>query len=94
MTVIVKARSAFGLTVSDTRTESMCLQTKGGGDMSFTINAVGQIQTKDSVYVLWRGYQRTQIPQHPNHAASLRSQGCFQRYRMEIYHRPGVLFRL
>ena len=93
-TVIVNACSAFGLSVSDTRTESMCLQTKGGGEMTFTINAVGQVQTKDSVYVLGRGYQRTQIPEHPDHAASLRSLGCFQRYKMEIYHRPGVLFRL
>ena len=37
MTVIVTACSAFGLAVSEAKTEIMCLQTKGGGKMSFTI---------------------------------------------------------
>ena len=43
MTVIVTAYSAFGLTVSEAKTEIMCLQTKGGGKVSFTINAAGQV---------------------------------------------------
>ena len=43
MTVIVTACSAFGLTVSEAITEIMCLQTKGGGKVSFTINAAGQV---------------------------------------------------
>eukprot|EP00904_Undaria_pinnatifida_P005032 jgi/Undpi1/1659/HiC_scaffold_11.g05049.m1 len=38
MTVIVTACSSFGLTFSEARTEIMCLQTKGGGKVSFTIN--------------------------------------------------------
>ena len=32
MTVIVTACSAFGLTVSEAKTETMCLQTKDGGE--------------------------------------------------------------
>ena len=43
MTMIVTACSAFGLTVSESKTESMCLKTKGGGKVSFTINAAGQV---------------------------------------------------
>ena len=41
MTVIVTACSAFGLTISEAKTEIMCLQTKGGEKVSFTINAAG-----------------------------------------------------
>ena len=43
MTVIVTACAAFGLTVSEAKTEIMCLQTKGGGHLSFTISAAGQV---------------------------------------------------
>ena len=43
MTVIVTACSAFGLTVSEAKKEIMCLQNKGGGEMSFAINAAGQV---------------------------------------------------
>ena len=43
MTVIVTACSASGLTVSEAKTEIMCLQTKGGGKVSFTINAASQV---------------------------------------------------
>ena len=43
MTKIVTACSSFGLTVSEAKTEIMCLQTKGGGKLSFPINAAGQV---------------------------------------------------
>ena len=43
VTVIVTACAAFGLTVSEAKTEIMCLQTKGGGHLSFTISAAGQV---------------------------------------------------
>eukprot|EP00904_Undaria_pinnatifida_P013113 jgi/Undpi1/8932/HiC_scaffold_26.g11393.m1 len=53
MTVIVTACSSFGLTVSEAKTEKMCLETKSGGKVSFTINAAGQVykQTIDFVYL-------------------------------------------
>ena len=41
MTVIVTACAAFGLTVSEAKTEIMCLQTKGGGHVPFTFTAAG-----------------------------------------------------
>ena len=51
--VIVTACSSFGLTVSEAKTEIMCLETKGGRKMSFTINAAGQAykQTIEFVYL-------------------------------------------
>ena len=51
MTVIVTACAAFLLTVSEAKTEIMCLQTKGGGNVPFTVTATGQVykQTVDFV---------------------------------------------
>ena len=53
MTVIVTGWSSFGLTVSVATTEIMWLETKGGGKVSFTINAAGQVykQTIEFVYL-------------------------------------------
>ena len=61
MTVIVTACSSFGLTVSEAKTEMMCLETKGGGTVSFTINAAGQVY-KQSSLCTWAGYHRRQGP--------------------------------
>ena len=64
MTVIVTACAAFGLTVSEAKTEIMCLQTKGGGHVPFTVTAAGQVyKQKGRVCVLARGYQRRLGPQ-------------------------------
>ena len=63
MTVIATACSPFGLTVSEAKTEIMCLQTKGMGKVSFTINAAGQIYKQTiELCVLGRGYHRRQRP--------------------------------
>ena len=43
MTVIVTACAAFGVTVSKAKTEIMCLQTKGGGHVPFSVIAAGQV---------------------------------------------------
>ena len=51
---IVTACSAFGFTAFEAKTESMCQQTKGGGKVSFTINAAGQVY-KQSRLGTWAG---------------------------------------
>ena len=90
-TLIVTACSAFGLTVSEAKTETMCLQTKGGGKGSFTINAAGQVykQTIEFVYLdgaITAGRDLSiEITRRLQRAWT-----CFQRYKMEIYDRPGV----
>ena len=43
MTVIVTACAAFWLTVSEAKTEIMCLQTKGEDHVPFTVTAAGQV---------------------------------------------------
>ena len=41
--VIVTTCAAFRLTVSEAKPEIMCLQTKGGGKVPFTVTAAGQV---------------------------------------------------
>ena len=95
MTVIVTSCSAFGTQVSKAKTEIICLQTKGGGKVSSTMNAVGHVykQTIEFVYLGWDiaadkdlGIEITRCCQ--------RALACFQRYKMEICDRPGVRLRL
>ena len=43
MTLNVIACSAFGLTVSEAKTETMCLQTKHGGKVPLTVAAAGEV---------------------------------------------------
>ena len=52
LTVTATACAAFGLTVSEAKTEIMCLQTTGGGHVSSTVTAAGQVnkQTVELVY--------------------------------------------
>ena len=51
MTVIVTACSSFGLTVSEAKPDIMCLETKGVGKVSFTINSQVYKQTVQFVYL-------------------------------------------
>ena len=91
MTVIVTACSAFGLMVSEAKTEIMCLRTKGGGKVSLTINAAGQVYKQTIEFVYLGGAfsadkdLSVEIPRRLQ-----RAWACFQRYKMEIYDRPGV----
>ena len=95
MTVIVTACSAFWRTVSEAKTDIVCLQIKGGGKVSFTINAAGRVykQTIEFVYLcgaITAGRDLSiQIARRFR-----RAWAYFQRYKMEIYYRPGVLLRL
>ena len=73
LTMLVTACAAFVLTVSQGKTEIMCLQTQGVDKVSFTSNAAGQVykQTIEFVYMgrattadrdlsteIWRRLQR------------------------------------
>ena len=55
MDVIVTVCAAFGLTVSEAKTEIMCLRTRGMSDVTttFSVEAAGQVhkQTHDFVYL-------------------------------------------
>ena len=55
MTVIVAVCALFGLTVSEDKTETMCLITKGMDRVTFVTGAAGQVykQTNRQVCVPW-----------------------------------------
>ena len=55
MTVIMTACSPFGVTVSEAKTQIMCLQTKGRGKVSFTTNAAGQVYKQTVEFVCLGG---------------------------------------
>ena len=95
MTVIVTACSSFGLEVSEARTDTMCLETQSRGKVSFTINAAGQVCKQTIQFV----YSAEAITADRDLGIEItrrlqRSWACFQRYKMEIYDRPGVRLRL
>ena len=73
----------------------MCLETKGGGKVSFTINAVGQVykQTIENVYLGGASTVDRDLSIQKTRRLQ-RAWACFQRYKMEIYDRPGVRLRL
>ena len=91
MTVIVTACSSFGLTVSEAKTEIMCLETKGGGKASFTINAAGRVYKQTIEFVYSGGAITSDRDLNIEITRRLqRAWACFQGYKMEIYDRPGV----
>ena len=55
MMVIMTACSVFGLTVSEAKKDIMCLQNKGGGKVSFTVNAAGHVY-KQTIEFVYLGY--------------------------------------
>ena len=95
MTAIVTACSSFGLTVSEAKTEITCLQTKDGGKVSFTINAAGQVYKQTIEFVYLGGAITADRDLSIEITQRLqRVLACFQRFKMEIYNRPGVRLRL
>ena len=78
--------AVFGLTVSEAKAEIICLQTKGGGHVPFTVAAIGQVyrQTVEFVH-LGRAFSadwdlRSVEIMHRIQKAW----ACFGRYKMEI----------
>ena len=95
MTVVVTACSAFGHTVSEAKTEIICLQTNSGGKVSFTINAAGQVHEQTIEFVYLGGAITADRDLSIEITRRLqRAWACFQWYKMEIYYRPGVRLRL
>ena len=97
MDVIVTVCAAFGLTVSEAKTEIMCLRTRRMSDAAstFSVEAVGQVykQTHDFVY----------LGGDVNHHADLsieidrriRNAWCsFRTYSLELYDQPSAPLEL
>ena len=73
----------------------MCLETKGGWKVSFTINAAGQVFKQTNEFVYLDGAITTDTDLSIEISRRLqRAWAYFQRYKMEIYDRPGARLRL
>ena len=97
MRVIVVVCAAFGLTVSEAKTEIMCLRAKGMPESTatFSVEAAGHVynQTNEFVY----------LGRNVNHNADLsievdrriRNAWCsFRKYTLELYDRPSAPLEL
>ena len=92
---LVGVCSSFGLTASEAKTGIMCLETKSGGKVSFTINAAGQVYKQTIQFAYLGGAITADRNLSTDITRRLqRAWACFQRYKMEIYDRPGVCLRL
>ena len=95
ITVMVTACLSCGLTVSRAQTDTMCLQAKGGGNVSFTINTAGRVYKPTTEFVYLGGDITADRDLSIEITRLLQKDwACFQRYHMEIYDRPGARLRL
>ena len=97
MGVIVVVCAAFGFTVSEAKTEIMCLRAKGMPESTatFSVEATGQVYNQRNEYVYLGG--------NVNHNADLsieadrriRNAWCsFRTYTLELYDRPSAPLEL
>ena len=97
MGVIVVVCAAFGLTVSEAKTEIMSLRAKGMPESTatFSVEAAGQVYNHTNEFVYLGG--------NVNHNADLsievderiRNAWCsFRKYTFELYNRPSSLLEL
>ena len=89
MVVIATVCKAFGLTVSETKTETMCLRTRGIPD-AFSVEAAGQVykQAHDFVYLGGNVNHDTDLSIEVDRR--IRNAWCsFRKYSLELYDRPN-----
>ena len=97
MGVIVVVCAVFGLTVSETKTEIMCLRAKGMSvsTATFSVEAAGQVYNQTNAFVY--------LGENINHKAELSIEvdrcvrnawGSFRKYTLELYDRPSALLEL
>ena len=95
MTVIVTACAAFRLTVSEAKTETMCLQAKVGGTCrSPLLQPARYKQTVEVVYLGGAISADWDLRIIEVMRRIQRAWACFGRYKMETYDRPSVHLRL
>ena len=93
MTVIATACSAFGLTISDAKTEIMCLQTKvGRRRRSPSMQPARYTKTITFVYLGGAITADRELCIEITRRLQ-RVWACFQRYKKKVYDRPGVRLR-
>ena len=93
MMVIVVVCAAFGLTVSEAKTEVMCLRARGMPEptATFSVEAAGQVYNQTHVFV----YLGENVNQNADLSIEvdrrLRNARCsFRKYTLELYDRPSA----
>ena len=97
MGVIVVVCAALGLTVSEAKTEIMCLRAKGipESTTTFSVEAAGQVynQTNEFVYLGGNANQNTNLSIEVDRR--VRNAWCnFRKYTLELYDRPSAPLEL
>ena len=97
MGVIVVVCTAFGLTVSEAKTEIMCLRAKGRPESTatFGVEAAGQVynQTNEFVYLGENVNQNADLSIEVDRR--VRNAWCsFRKYTLELYGRPSAPLEL
>ena len=97
MEVIVVVCAAFGLTVSDAKTEIMCLRAKGIPESSgtFSIEAAGRVYNQTNKFVYLGGYINHYVNLSIEVDRRIRNAWCsFRIYTLELYDRPSAPLEL
>ena len=97
MDVVVVVCSAFSLTVSEARTEIMCLRTMGMPETTaiFSVAAAGQVHNQTNEFVHLGGTVNHNIDLFIEVDQRTRNAWCsFRKYTLELYIRPSALLEL
>ena len=97
MGVIVVVCAAFGLTVSEVKTEIMCLRAKGMPESTatFSVAAAGQVYNQTNEFVYLGGTVNQSDDLCIEVDRRIRNTWCsFRKYTLELYDRPSAPLEL
>ena len=97
MGVIVVVCVAFGLTVSEAKTEIMCLRAKGMPESTaiFTVETAGQVYNQTNEFVYLGGNVNHNLDLSIEVDRRIRNAWCsFRKYTLELYDRPSAPLEL
>ena len=97
MGVIMVVCAAFGLTVSEAKTEIMCLRAKGMPEptATFSVEAAGQVYNKTNEFVYLGGNVNQNNELAIEVDRRVRNAWCsFRKYTIELYDRPSAPLEL
>ena len=98
MGVIVVVCAAFGLTVSEAKTEIMCLRAKGMPESTatFSVEAAGQVynQTNELAYLGGNVNHNADLSIEVDRCIRNGAQCSFRKYTLELYDRPSAPLEL
>ena len=95
--VIVVVCTAFGLTVSEVKTEIMCLRAKGMPESTavYSIETAGQVYNETNEFVYPTGNVNHNADMSIEIDRSIHNTWCsFRKYTLELYDRPSAPLEL